>query len=92
MPERSEADRVRLHDLIAEQILPPNALLEATVDGVSYRALLRPDGTIEVDASQHRGSMVDLLARVRANVPTARWHYKGRSLAELSNQLPPADG
>ena len=79
--------RVTLADLIEASLLPPDAALEARVQGVSHIARVR-DGAIDLDGTRYETpSAASLALRQKPRNGWVDWHYKGKSLADLREQL-----
>lgn len=80
--------RVTLADLIEASLLPPNAALEARVQGVSHIARVR-DGAIDLDGTRYETPSAASIAlrQTKSWNGWVDWHYKGKSLADLREQL-----
>ena len=80
--------RVTLGDLVAAELLPADALLEAVVDGVTHMARLH-DGAIELDGAVYGSPSGAGKAVVgRETNGWSLWRYRGETLHQLRSRLP----
>jgi hypothetical protein len=84
---KHDAKRITIGDLVAAELLPPDAVLDGRLRGVTFAARIR-DGALEVNGRIHRNpSAAAKAVQGRTANGWVFWKYQGRPLLEYRAQF-----